>query len=54
MKCVEEDWNNSKLGKVIKADEQKAKIKDIMWKNYTKIKDTYKYYASINPIGMIW
>jgi hypothetical protein len=28
LKCVEEDWKNSKLDKIVKSEETKTKIKD--------------------------
>jgi len=42
---------NSKLNKIIKNDELMIKTKEIFSKIYYKLKECYKYYCSMNPIG---
>ena len=49
--CFEIDWSHTKCEKIIKgageSDKAKAYIKTI----YKHIRDIYKYYAGISPLG---
>jgi hypothetical protein len=40
--------------KVVKNQDELEKVKEILWKNYKMIKETYKNYSSYNPTGDIW
>ncbi len=53
LKCVEEDWKNSKLDKIVKSEETKTKIKDYFQSIYYKFKEWYKQSASLNPVGSV-
>ena len=51
--CFEIDWSHTKCEKIIKgageSDKAKAYIKTI----YKHIRDIYKYYAGISPLGRV-
>ncbi len=51
-KCFEFDWNSCKLTKFIKSDYDREAIKNILKTNYYHYKECYKYYASLQPIGL--
>lgn len=53
-KCFEKDWICSKITKVVKNPDELITVKEILWKNYRSIKETYKNYASYNPNGDVW
>jgi hypothetical protein len=29
-------------------------VKELLWSHYSKIKETYRHYSSMNPSGDIW
>ncbi len=35
-------------------EEEMVKIKEFWLNKYSYVKETYRYYASANPIGDIW
>ena len=51
-KCFEFDWANNKLQKFIKKEDEMEKIKAILRNIYPMYKDCYKYYASLQPLGI--
>ncbi|KAL4510557.1 hypothetical protein ABPG72_004711 [Tetrahymena utriculariae] len=54
-KCFEFDWEYCKIPRIIKnKPEDLQKVKDFLQQKYKYIKDTYKHYASQNPIGDVW
>ena len=52
--CLEYDWECGKIPKIIKNPEEILKVKEFFRERYKLIKDTYKHYASYNPVGDIW
>jgi hypothetical protein len=42
------------VAKVVKDPQQLADVKEFFRERYKLIKDTYKYYASFNPVSDIW
>ena len=53
-KCFEYDWSCGRAYKIVKNEDELMKIKEIFRKIYKNYKDSYKYYASLNPIGDVW
>jgi hypothetical protein len=53
-KCFEFDWDCSNIPRVIKKEEEIAKVKEILRGIYKQYKETYKYYAGSSPIGDTW
>ncbi len=55
-KCFEFDWNTllPRLQKIIKNEEDLQKVKMFFQPKYQYIKDTYKFYASQNPVNDVW
>ena len=52
--CFEIDWSQTKCEeKVIKGEGEVPKTKAIMKKYYQMIRETYKYYAGVSPLGRI-
>ena len=52
--CFEYDWECGKVPKIIKDADQLNDTKEFFREKYKYIKDTYKFYATINPIQDIW
>lgn len=52
--CFEYDWECSKVPKIIKDPDQLSKAKEFFRERYKFIKDTYKLFASNNPVQDIW
>jgi len=48
-KCFELDWSRTKVERLIKDDEQRAKLKEICRKNYKYFRESYKYMAATDP-----
>jgi hypothetical protein len=48
--CFEYDWECGKVSKIIKDPEQLSGTKEFFRERYKFIKDTYKYYATMNPV----
>ncbi|CAD8053199.1 unnamed protein product [Paramecium primaurelia] len=53
-KCFISDWNQSRITKLIKDDNDRNACYNFLLSNYQQIKDTYKHYACLSPIGDIW
>ncbi|CAD8165096.1 unnamed protein product [Paramecium pentaurelia] len=53
-KCFEKDWSCSKISKVVKNPDEFNEVKNLLWKDYKMIKETYKWYSSYNPSGDVW
>ena len=51
--CFEIDWETTKCEKLIKDANQIALVKDYMKKQYKGIREAYKYYAGLSPLGKI-
>ena len=52
--CFEYDWECGKIPKIIKDEKQVSQVKEFFRERYKQIKDVYKYFASLNPVGDIW
>ncbi|CAI2369640.1 unnamed protein product [Moneuplotes crassus] len=52
-RCFEFDWKCSKIGKVIKSEDQREPIKKYLKENYRLIREAYKYFAGISPCGIV-
>ena len=52
-KCFEFDWNSCKLMTFIKSDYDREAIKSLFKSIYYMYKECYKYYASLQPIGLL-
>jgi len=55
-KCFDFDWENGKMKdpRMIKKEEEIPAVKEFFRSKYKYFKDTYKYYASLSPVGDIW
>ncbi|CAD8099201.1 unnamed protein product [Paramecium primaurelia] len=53
-KCFEKDWSCSKIMKVVKNLDELNEVKNLLWKDYKMIKETYRWYSSYNPTGDVW
>lgn len=53
-KCFEKDWSCCKIMKVVKNPDELNEVKNLLWKDYKMIKETYRWYSSYNPTGDIW
>lgn len=53
MKCFEYDWSQCKIPKIIKDQGELYRVKQYLKSIYKPIRETYKYYAGINPCGHI-
>lgn len=53
-KCFEFDWAMCKIPKLIKKEEELNKVKGFLQGKYKYIKETYKHFATINPVMDIW
>mmetsp|Transcript_17127 Transcript_17127/g.16800 ORF Transcript_17127/g.16800 Transcript_17127/m.16800 type:complete len:204 (+) Transcript_17127:389-1000(+) len=51
--CFEIDWDNTKIGKVIKNGDELVAVKRYLKENYKAFRETYKYYSAVAPIGLI-
>ena len=51
--CFEIDWVNTKCEKVIKDDEQIKEVKAYIKSIYKHIREAYKYYAGVAPLGRV-
>ena len=52
--CFEVDWANTRIQKLAKNEEDYLNLKKYMRSIYKDIKDSYKHYSCISPIGDIW
>ena len=51
--CFETDWNLTKCEKLIRGEGEPQKVKEIMKKVYVHLREGYKYYAGVSPLGRI-
>ena len=52
-KCFEIDWESSKIPKLIKGPGQDEIVKAYLKSIYQTIRETYKYYSGISPLGRV-
>ena len=52
--CFEIDWENTKIGKVVKNGDDIVKVKRFLKENYKSFRETYKYYSAVAPAGLIF
>jgi hypothetical protein len=52
-KCFDYDWGLTKLEKLIKNEDQISLVKNYLRENYKCIRDTYKYFSGLEPIGRL-
>jgi len=48
--CFNFDWENGRVPKFAKTEEEANKLKELTLPLYQHIKDSYKHYASMNPV----
>ncbi|KAL4483288.1 hypothetical protein ABPG72_007930 [Tetrahymena utriculariae] len=53
-KAMDADWNNSKIPRFVKDQNDRTKLFELMKPHYEGIKALYKYYSSFSPIGDVW
>eukprot|EP00347_Sterkiella_histriomuscorum_P006983 403350697 len=51
--CFEFDWDSSKLEKIIKNEEERLQCKVYLKSQYKIIRETYKFYSGVDPVGYI-
>jgi hypothetical protein len=52
-KCFEFDWEHTKISKLIKDKIDLEKSKEFLRSKYKLLRETYKYYAGVDPIGVL-
>lgn len=52
--CYEFDWESSKIPRIIKNEEELSACKEYLKSVYKTIRETYKYYAGVEPAGNVW
>ncbi|CAK78575.1 unnamed protein product (macronuclear) [Paramecium tetraurelia] len=53
-KCFENDWSYSKISNLVTNQDELNEVKNLIWKDYKMIKETYKWYSSKSPSGEVW
>ncbi|KRX01621.1 hypothetical protein PPERSA_00328 [Pseudocohnilembus persalinus] len=53
-KCFDFDWSLSRILKVIKKEDELEKVRVFLKERYQYFKNTYKYYATLNPVQDVW
>jgi hypothetical protein len=53
-KCFEQDWEMTKIPRVIKNAEELQKVKSFLKMNYRCIREIYKYYSAVSPTGQVF
>ncbi|CAK90105.1 unnamed protein product (macronuclear) [Paramecium tetraurelia] len=53
-KCFERDWQCCKISKFVKKQEEQDQVKDMLWQAYKPMRETYRFYASVNPTGDVF
>jgi hypothetical protein len=48
------DWSHSKILNFVKNQQDQERTKQILYENYKKIKEIYRYYSAWNPFGGIF
>ena len=51
--CFEYDWANTKCEKILKKEEEIKKTHDYLKGIWKSIRETYKHYAGVSPLGRI-
>lgn len=51
--CFDFDWELTKCQKILRTEEEAADVRQYLKSNYKMIRETYKYYAGIDPVGRI-
>jgi hypothetical protein len=51
--CFELDWSHTKCEKMIRGEGESQKVKALMKSVYVHLREGYKYYAGIQPLGRI-
>ena len=52
--CFEYDWENTKIHKIVKNNDELSEVKDFLKDNYKFFRETYKYYSAFAPAGLIF
>ena len=52
--CFEFDWQCSKIDKVVKDENELAKVKAFMKGQYKGIREAYKFYSAVAPAGGVF
>ncbi|CAD8178213.1 unnamed protein product [Paramecium octaurelia] len=53
-KCFENDWSHSKISNFVTNQDELQEVKNVIWKDYKMIKETFKWYSSKSPSGEVW
>ncbi|CAD8105716.1 unnamed protein product [Paramecium sonneborni] len=53
-KCFERDWACCKIAKFVKKQEEQDQVKELLWQAYKPMRETYRFYASVNPTGDVF
>ncbi|CAI2375065.1 unnamed protein product [Moneuplotes crassus] len=53
-KCFEFDWEMCKIPRIIKNPDELKLIRNYLKKNYKHMRELYKYYSSVSPMGNIF
>ena len=48
-KCFQADWENTKIPKFLKSEEETAAMKEVIQKNYIYFHDSYKFLSGVDP-----
>lgn len=51
--CFEADWESTKCERLIKDEAQVALVKACMRQHYGPLREAYKYYAGLSPLGRV-
>ena len=51
--CFETDWAQTKIVKFVRDEEQSDLMKKYLKKHYKAIRETYKQYSGISPLGRV-
>ena len=51
--CFEYDWNLTKCKKIIRGEGEADKVKAFIKQHYRAIRETYKFYSGISPMGRV-
>eukprot|EP00347_Sterkiella_histriomuscorum_P007316 403349416 len=54
LKCFEYDWNCSRITNVVKNEQERIKIKKLLWNYYKGLRECYKYYAGVSPANGVF
>jgi NLR family CARD domain-containing protein 3 len=52
--CFEFDWEMCKIPRIIKNPEELEDTKAYLKKNYKHLREMYKYYSAISPVGLVF